>query len=294
MIRSDQILNTVSMIQKENLDVRAVTLGVNLLDCRSTDVDETCARMKGKIKRYAADMVTTWDAVGEKDAFPVVNKRIAVTPMADVGAGLGRGDFVKLAKALDAAATEVGCDLIGGFSANVEKGISPSERELIAAIPEALSVTGRVCGSVNVGSTRYGINMDAVVLLGIREVRCLAMAATAFEMFVGKSDRHSLVRRALWRHAVYTAAVGRSVARRVPGIKDDEGFVAGLMHDVGKSIALGVAQQDYMEAIETAEASGASLYETELEMLSFTHADLGAAALTRNFSGQIQKGLKPG
>ncbi len=173
MIRSDQILNTVSMIQKENLDVRAVTLGINLLDCHSADVDETCARIRAKIKRYAADLVVTCDAVGEKYAIPVVNKRIAVTPIADVGAGFERADFVRLAQALDAAATEVGCDLIGGFSANVEKGIGPSEHELIAAIPEALSVTQRVCSSVNVGSTRYGINVDAVVLLG-QTVKALA------------------------------------------------------------------------------------------------------------------------
>jgi uncharacterized protein (UPF0210 family) len=166
MIRSDQILNTVSMIQKENLDVRAVTLGINLLDCRSADVDETCARIKAKIGRYAADLVATCDAVGEKYAIPVVNKRIAVTPMADVGAGFERADLVRLAQALDEAAAEVGCDLIGGFSANVERGVSPAEQALIAATPEALSTTGRVCGSVNVGSTRYGINMDAVALLG--------------------------------------------------------------------------------------------------------------------------------
>lgn len=178
MIRSDQILNTVSMIQKENLDVRAVTLGVNLLDCRSTDVDETCARIRAKIERRAAGLVPTCDAVGEKYAIPVVNKRIAVTPMADVGAGFERAAFVKLAQALDAAAAEVGCDLIGGFSANVEKGISPSEHELIAAIPEALSVTERVCGSVNVGSTRYGINIDAVVLVG-QTVKDLAERSAA-------------------------------------------------------------------------------------------------------------------
>ena len=166
MIRADQILNTVAMIQKENLDVRAVTLGINLLDCRSADVGETCAQIRAKIRRYAANLVATCDAVGEKYAIPVVNKRIAVTPLADVGAGLSRQDFVELARALDAAAAEVGCDFVGGFSANVEKGISRAEVELIAAIPEALSVTGKVCGSVNVGSTRYGINMDAVVLMG--------------------------------------------------------------------------------------------------------------------------------
>jgi len=166
MIQSNQILNTVSMIQKENLDVRAVTMGINLLDCHGANIAETCAKVRAKIQRCAGELVATCDAIGEQYAIPVVNKRIAVTPIADVGAGLHRDDFVQLAHALDAAATDVGCDLIGGFSANVENGISQADAELIAAIPLALSVTERVCSSINVGSTRYGVNVDAVVLLG--------------------------------------------------------------------------------------------------------------------------------
>ena len=173
MIRSDQILNTVSMLQKENLDVRAVTMGINLLDCRSADVQETCDQIRAKIRATAADLVATCEAVGEQYAVPVVNKRIAVTRMADVGAGFDRDGFVHLARALDGAAAEVGCDFLGGFSANVERGISRAESELIAAIPEAMAVTERVCASVNVGSTKYGINMDAVARMG-ETVKALA------------------------------------------------------------------------------------------------------------------------
>jgi uncharacterized protein (UPF0210 family) len=178
MIQSDQILNTVSMIQKENLDVRAVTMGINLLDCHGANIAETCAKVRAKIQRCAGELVATCDAIGEQYAIPVVNKRIAVTPIADVGAGLHRDDFVQLAHALDAAATDVSCDLIGGFSANVENGISQADAELIAAIPLALSVTERVCSSINVGSTRYGVNVDAVVLLG-HTIKALAERSAA-------------------------------------------------------------------------------------------------------------------
>ena len=166
MIRSEQILNTVSMIQKENLDVRAVTLGINLLDCRSADIRETCDKVRAKIGYHAARLVATCDAVGARYAIPVVNKRISVTPIADVGAGLDADEFIQLAQALDEATGEVGVDLIGGYSANVEGGASRADLALIASIPEALSTTQKVCASVNVGSTRKGINMDAVALLG--------------------------------------------------------------------------------------------------------------------------------
>ncbi len=166
MIRSDQILNTVDMIQKENLDVRAVTMGIDLLDCRSRNVKDTCSRIQDKICLKAKELVKTCNFISRKYGIPVVNKRVAVTPMASVGAGYTQDEFVSLAQALDAAATAVGIDFLGGFSANVENGMSNAARELILAIPEALSTTGKVCGSVNVGSSKYGINMDALAMLG--------------------------------------------------------------------------------------------------------------------------------
>jgi uncharacterized protein (UPF0210 family) len=176
MIRSDQILNTVSMIQKENLDVRTVTMGIDLLDCRSANVAQTCENIQTKIKQYAQALVLTCEEVSQKYAVPVVNKRLAVTPIAYVGAGFQREDFVKLAHALDIAAADVGVDFVGGFSTNVENGLGREDHELIAAIPEALVSTQKVCGSANVGSTSYGINMDAIALIG-RAVKGLAEAS---------------------------------------------------------------------------------------------------------------------
>jgi uncharacterized protein (UPF0210 family) len=166
MIRSDEILNTVDMIQKENLDVRAVTMGISLLDCHRVDVASTCQAIKAKIQHYAANLVATCEAVSTEYGIPVVNKRIAITPIAHVGAGFDAAGFIEIALALDEAANDVGIDFLGGFSADVANGMTNADRELIAAIPVALTVTKKVCASVNVGSTRYGINMDAIVLMG--------------------------------------------------------------------------------------------------------------------------------
>ena len=137
MIRSDQILKTVSMIQNENLDVRTVTLGVNLLDCRHRDVDTLCARIVDKIERVAGRLVQTCEDMSVRYGVPVVNKRLAVTPMADVGAGLDAEGFVALARALEQAANSVGVDLIGGFTAHVEKGASRGDLTLIEALPDS-------------------------------------------------------------------------------------------------------------------------------------------------------------
>jgi hypothetical protein len=166
MIRSEQILNTVDMIQKENLDVRAVTMGINLLDCHRSNVARTCQAIKEKIERNAEKLVDTCEAISVEYAVPVVNKRIAVTPVAHVGAGFNESGFIEIARALDEAANAVGIDFLGGFSADVANGMTKSDRALILAIPEALSNTGKVCASVNVGTTRSGINMDAVAMLG--------------------------------------------------------------------------------------------------------------------------------
>jgi uncharacterized protein (UPF0210 family) len=166
MIHSEEILNTVDMIQKENLDVRAVTMGINLLDCHRVNAERTCEAIKDKIIQTAGSLVTTCDAISAEYAIPVVNKRIAVTPIAHVGAGFSAKEFVLIAKALDEAASAVGIDILGGFSADVANGSSRGDDALIKAIPEALTQTQKVCASVNVGTTRGGINMDAVVTLG--------------------------------------------------------------------------------------------------------------------------------
>ena len=173
MMRSDQILATVDMIQKENLDVRAVTMGIDLMDCRSQSPAETCRRIKDKICLHAGRLVPVCEQISEKYGIAVVNKRIAVTPVAYVGAGFGHDDFVAIGRALDEAATEVGVDFLGGFSANVENGTSRSAATLMQAMPDAMAATKKVCASINVGSSRYGINMDAVAIMG-RVIKQLA------------------------------------------------------------------------------------------------------------------------
>ena len=166
MLRSDQIMATVEMVQKENLDVRTVTMGINLLDCRQNTVEDTCKRVEEKIARYAGTFVETCEEVAVKYGIPVINKRISVTPAALVGAGFTKDEFILLAKSLDNAAENVGVDILGGFTAHVEKGMTASDREFMASVPEALAVTKRLCASINVGSSHKGINMDAVAMVG--------------------------------------------------------------------------------------------------------------------------------
>lgn len=166
MLRSDQILATVEMIQKENLDVRTVTMGINLLDCRAADVVTTCKQVEARIAERAGTFVETCNFVSRKLGIPVVNKRLSITPIALVGAGFDRDGFVELAAALERSATAVGVDILGGFSAQVEKGMTATDREYIMSLPEALAATEKVCASINIASTQKGINMDALAMLG--------------------------------------------------------------------------------------------------------------------------------
>jgi uncharacterized protein (UPF0210 family) len=174
MLRSDQILATVEMIQKENLDVRTVTMGINLLDCRAATVRETCRAIEERILERAGSFVETCNLVSRRLGIPVVNKRISITPIAFVGAGFDRDGFVELAVALDRAATSVGVDILGGFSAQVEKGMTKTDREYILCLPEALAASEKVCASINIASSQKGINMDALALLG-RTVKDIAI-----------------------------------------------------------------------------------------------------------------------
>ena len=156
------------MIEQENLDVRTITMGISLLDCIDSDIEKVNENIYNKIKKYASNLVETGEQISREFGIPVVNKRISVTPIALVGGAACKtvDDYVSIAKTLDKVATEVGVNFIGGYSALVSKGMTPSEELLIRSIPKALSCTGRVCSSVNVGSTRTGINMDAVRLIG--------------------------------------------------------------------------------------------------------------------------------
>ena len=168
MISRSEILETNQMIEKENLDVRTITMGISLLDCIDSDLEAMCAKIRAKIVRLAGRLVAVGDEIGREYGVPVVNKRVSVTPAAIIGAAACRSvqDYVKLAKTLDDAAKEIGVNFIGGFSAVVCKGMTASDELLMRSIPEALAATERVCSSVNVGSTKTGINMDAVRLMG--------------------------------------------------------------------------------------------------------------------------------
>lgn len=168
MINSFEVRETNKMIEENNLDVRTITMGISLLDCISSDIDVTCGNIYKKIVSKAGRLVETGDEIALEFGIPIVNKRVSVTPISLIGAPCCKTteDFVKLAKALDKAAHEINVNFIGGFSALVSKGMTPAEKLLIESIPEALAATERVCSSVNVGSTKTGIDMDAVKLLG--------------------------------------------------------------------------------------------------------------------------------
>lgn len=166
MLNARDILETITMIQDEHLDVRTITMGISLLDCCHSDIDTMCGRVYDKITRKAKDLVKTGEQIEKELGIPIINKRISVTPAAMILAACDDRDAVKLAKTLERAACECGVNFLGGFSALVQKGFAPGDRELIEAIPEALSVTEHICSSVNIGSTKAGINMDAVAMMG--------------------------------------------------------------------------------------------------------------------------------
>lgn len=165
MINLNDIMETVTMISQENLDIRTITMGISLLDCADSDIDKSCEKIYKKITEKAGKLVSVGEEIEREYGIPIINKRISVTPIAMLVAVSG-GDPVKYAKTLQRAAESTGVNFIGGFSALVHKGFSAGDKALIEAIPEALSVTENVCASVNIGSTKSGINMDAVRLLG--------------------------------------------------------------------------------------------------------------------------------
>ena len=173
MINLSEVLETNKMVLEQTLDVRTITMGISLLDCIDSSVKATCDNIYKKLTTLAKDLVKTGDEIGREIGVPVVNKRISITPVAIVGGACCKkpSDFVKIAKTLDKAAKKLGVNFIGGYSAVVSKSMTKADELLIRSIPEAMAVTERICSSVNVGSTKTGINMDAVRLLGeiIRE-----------------------------------------------------------------------------------------------------------------------------
>lgn len=209
LLNSDDIIQTIQMIDQQHLDVRTITMGISLLDCADPDLHTCSRKIYEKICRKAEHLVRTGEDIEREYGIPIVNKRISVSPIALVAGACRTESLVPIAKALDAAAKEVGVNFIGGFSALVQKGSTIGDELLIRSIPEALAETDRVCSSVNVGSTRAGINMDAV-----RQMGCIIKEAAE-----RTADRDAL---ACTKLVVFCNAV------------EDNPFMAGAFHGVGE------------------------------------------------------------
>ena len=209
MLNINEVIETNKMIHEMNLDVRTITMGISLLDCVSESLDEVCENIYKKITTKAKNLVKVGKEIEKEFGIPIVNKRISITPIALVGGACCKGpeDFVRIAKELDRCAKEVGVNFIGGYSALVNKGMTKADRYLMESIPEALSVTDRVCSSINVGSTKTGINMDAVKMLG--EIILETSRKTADKDSIGNA-----------KLVVFTNA------------PDDNPFMAGAFHGV--------------------------------------------------------------
>lgn len=209
MVNINDILETVNMIKQENLDIRTITMGISLFDCISDDQKRLETKIYDKITKSAQNLVKTADELEATYGIPIINKRVSVTPISLVGACADRDGYVRLAKVLERAADEVGINFIGGFGALVQKGMTRGASNLIDAIPEALATTNKVCSSVNVASTKTGINMDAVARMG--EIMKEAAYLTR--------DRDS---------------IGCAKLVVFANIPDDNPFMAGAIHGMGE------------------------------------------------------------
>ncbi len=219
MINTNDILETINMIKDENLDIRTITMGISLYDCAGDDANTVCDRIYDKITRTAERLVSVGCDIENEYGIPIINKRVSVTPISMVGGRFSPDDYVKMAKALDRAAHTLGINFIGGYGALVQKGFTNNARNLIESIPEALSTTERVCSSVNVASTKAGINMDAVALMGkiIKETAYLTR------------DNES---------------IGCAKLVVFANVPEDNPFMAGAFHGVGEAetvVSVGVS-----------------------------------------------------
>jgi len=177
MLNTYEIMETIRMLEEEKLDIRTVTMGISLSDCADSDGEKARQKIYNKIINYAGDLVKTAEKIEVKYDIPIINKRISVTPISLIAAASEDDDYIEFAKTLDKAAKEVGVDFIGGFSALVHKGMTEADKKLISSIPEALAQTERVCSSVNIGTTRAGLNMDAVAQMGHVVKKCAVLTA---------------------------------------------------------------------------------------------------------------------
>ncbi len=240
MIQINEVIETNKMVSAEHLDVRTVTMGISLLDCIADDVDTLCERIHDKIISKAKNLVPVCEQIAAEIGIPIVNKRISVTPVSLLTARTGGA--VKVAETLDRCADEIGVDFVGGYSALVQKGMTEYEREFLLTIPEALTKTRKVCSSVNVGSTKAGINMDAVALMGKVIKKTAEMTA--------ESDSIGCAKLVVFANAV-----------------DDNPFMAGAFHGVGEA-----------DCVINVGVSGPGVVETALKQVK--GADLTVVAET--------------
>ena len=241
MINISEVIETNKMIEQENLDVRTITMGINLLDCAATDVDVLCQNIYNKITRLAKNLVKTGEDISKEFGIPIVNKRISITPISLVGGSACKttDDYVKIAKTLDKCAKELGVNFIGGYSALVQKGFASGDYALIESIPQALSETDFVCSSVNIGSTKAGINMDAVKMMG--KVVKQAAEVTADRNCIGAA-----------KLVVFCNA------------PEDNPFMAGAFHGVGEAdtvINVGVSGPGVVRAALAKDGAGKDITE---------------------------------
>lgn len=209
MINTSNILETINMIEQENLDIRTITMGISLMDCIDSDIDVACENVYNKITSYAKNLVKVGEEIEKELGIPIVNKRISVTPISLICGSCTEKNPVKFALTLERAAKAVGVNFIGGYSALVQRGFNKTDIEFIKSIPQALSVTNHICSSVNIGSTKTGINLDAVKLMGEVVRECAELTA----------DRQCIGAAKL---VVFCNAV------------DDNPFMAGAFHGIGE------------------------------------------------------------
>lgn len=213
MINTREIMETIKMIDDQHLDIRTITMGISLLDCIDSDAKKACDKIYDKITRYAKDLVRTGEDISRQYGIPIINKRISVTPISMIAGASDAKDYVCFAETLNRAAIETGVNFIGGFSALVPKGFSKGDKILIESIPEALAATDRVCSSVGVATTKAGINMDAVKLMGETIVKTANLTAD--------HDSFGCAKLVVFANAV-----------------EDNPFMAGAFHGVGEGDAV--------------------------------------------------------
>ena len=209
MLNINDILETINMIREENLDIRTITMGISLIDCAGDDINAVCDRVYDKITTKAARLVSVGDDIEKQYGIPIVNRRVAVTPISILGGRFSSEDYIKLAKTLDRAADTLGINFIGGYGALVQKGCTVGDEQLIESIPYALAETERVCSSINVASTKAGINMDAIQKMGDIIVKTAALTA----------DRES---------------IGCAKFVVFANVPEDNPFMAGAFHGVSE------------------------------------------------------------